>query len=104
MHLDTDLVSFIRRNLNILKHDPNWWIMSFLWFIIQLLHSPQDFSTAMERLCEQVKQIGSEGGEHLCFFGSGREQEDQYMYMVVSKFLQQSIPYVSMTRGGFLGT
>ena len=69
----------------------------------QLLHSPKDFSTAMERLCERIKQNGSENGEHLCFLGSGREQEDQYMHMVVAKFLQQSVPYISVARGGFLG-
>ena len=57
----------------------------------------------MDRLCERVKQSGVEGGEHLCFLGSGREQEDQYLHMVVAKFLQRSMPYVSVARGGFLG-
>ena len=75
----------------------------FFLFFSQLLHSPKDFSTAMERLCERIKQNGGENGEHLCFLGSGREQEDQYMHMVVAKFLQQSVPYISVARGGFLG-
>ena len=61
------------------------------------------FSTAADRLCAKVRRAGVEGGEHLCFLGSGREQEDQYANMVIAKFLQKSIPYVSLARGGFLG-
>ena len=62
----------------------------------------------MERLCDRVRQQsvggGGEGGDHhLCFLGSGRESEDQYMHMVVAKFLQKSISYISFARGGFLG-
>ena len=75
----------------------------FVWF--QLLHSPNDFAVAADRLCSRLKQKreGLEGAEHICFLGSGREQEDQYVTMVVAKFLQKSIPYVSLARGGFLG-
>ncbi len=60
---------------------------------------------AAERLCSRLKQKreGLEGGEHICFLGSGREQEDQYVTMVVAKFLQKSTPYISLARGGFLG-
>ncbi|XP_064395152.1 TBC1 domain family member 23-like [Halichondria panicea] len=67
-----------------------------------LLHSPNDFSVAADRLCARVKKAGPDKGEHLCFLGSGREQEDQYVNMVVAKFLQKAIPYVSLARGGFL--
>ncbi len=56
-----------------------------------------------DRLWGRVKKVGLESGEHLCFLGSGREQEDQYVNMVVAKFLQKSVPYVSLARGGFLG-
>ena len=70
---------------------------------LQLLHSPSDFAVAADRLCARVKRVGIDGGEHLCFLGSGREQEDQYVNMVVAKFLQKSIAYVSLARGGFLG-
>ncbi len=58
---------------------------------------------AADRLCVRVKKAGPEKGEHLCFLGSGREQEDQFVNMVVAKFLQKAIPYVSSARGGFLG-
>jgi len=50
-----------------------------------------------------VKLQGPDKGDHLCFLGSGREQEDQYVNMVVAKFLQKAIPYVCIARGGFLG-
>lgn len=41
------------------------------------------------------------GGEHLCFMGSGRDDEDQYTHMVVASFLQKSIQYVSLLSGGY---
>ena len=43
------------------------------------------------------------GGEHLCFMGSGREEEDQYVHMVVAHFLQKNHQYISVTRGGYAG-
>ena len=70
---------------------------------MQLLYSPTDFAVAVDRLCERVGKVGSDTGEHLCFLGSGREQEDQYVNMVVAKFLQKHVRYVSLARGGFLG-
>ena len=36
-----------------------------------------------------------------CFLGSGNEEEDQYMHMVVANLLQKHQAYVSMARGGF---
>lgn len=44
------------------------------------------------------------GGEHLCFVGSGRDEEDQYVNMVVANFLQKHQQYVSVARGGYAGT
>jgi len=40
-------------------------------------------------------------GEHLCFMGSGREEEDQYLNMVVSSFLQKNTSKVSLVSGGY---
>eukprot|EP00731_Ephydatia_muelleri_P024010 Em0016g281a len=68
----------------------------------ELLYSPSDFEVALQRLCGRVKDVNVEGGEHMCFLGSGREQEDQNMNMVVAKFLHKSIPHISLARGGFL--
>lgn len=41
------------------------------------------------------------GGEHLCFMGSGREEEDQYVHMVIANFLQKHHQYVSFAKGGY---
>lgn len=41
------------------------------------------------------------GGEHLCFMGSGRDDEDQYTHMVVASFLQKNTQYVSLLSGGY---
>ena len=72
-------------------------------FFTQLLYSPSDFEVSLQRLCSRVKDLNGEGGEHMCFLGSGREQEDQNMNLVVAKFLHKSIPHISLARGGFLG-
>ncbi len=53
-------------------------------------------------MCPDSESMAS--GEHLCFIGSGREEEDQYMYMVVANFLQKNTQYVSVARGGYAGT
>ena len=46
--------------------------------------------------------IGSAaGGEHLCFMGSGHEEEDKYVRMVVAYFLRQNTKYVSIASGGY---
>lgn len=42
------------------------------------------------------------GGEHLCFLGSGRNEEDQYTNMVVASFLQKNTQYVSSLTGGYI--
>ena len=42
-------------------------------------------------------------GEHLCFMGSGREEEDQYVNMVVAHFLQRNSLYVSVAKDGYAG-
>ena len=41
------------------------------------------------------------GGEHLCFIGSGHEEEDKYVRMVVAYFLQRNTKYVSIASGGY---
>lgn len=40
-------------------------------------------------------------GQHLCFIGSGREEEDQYIHMVVASFLQRNTQYISLAKGGY---
>lgn len=57
-----------------------------------MLQAPSDFSTTVQALFSTQRQSvaagSAAGGEHLCFMGSGREEEDQYVNMVVANFLQ----------------
>ena len=39
----------------------------------------------------------------MCFVGSGRDEEDQYVNMVVANFLQKHQQYVSVAKGGYAG-
>jgi len=72
-----------------------------------MLQSPSEFATAVQALLATQEQAVSSnalaGGDHLCFIGSGREQEDQYMFMVIAHFLQRHSLYVSVCRGGYEG-
>uniref|UniRef100_T1IWL1 TBC1 domain family member 23 n=1 Tax=Strigamia maritima TaxID=126957 RepID=T1IWL1_STRMM len=71
-----------------------------------MLQEPQAFATATEELLRTQQESLAAGsvaaGEHLCFLGSGREDEDQFVYMVVASFLQKHTQHVSWARGGYL--
>lgn len=71
---------------------------------LMLLH-PASFQTAVQGLFMAQRQaVASETpgcGQHLCFIGSGREQEDQYVHMVVASFLQRNTQYISLAKGGY---
>ncbi|XP_078513868.1 TBC1 domain family member 23 isoform X1 [Lissotriton helveticus] len=71
-----------------------------------MLQNPGEFALSVKSLLEAQKQSiesGSvAGGEHLCFMGSGREEEDMYMNMVLAHFLQKSKEYISIAKGGFM--
>lgn len=57
---------------------------------------------ALKYICILI--LGSTAaGEHLCFMGSGREEEDKYVRMVVAYFLQRNTKYVSIALGGYRG-
>lgn len=70
-----------------------------------MLQAPTDFSTTVQALFSTQKQSvaagSAAGGEHLCFMGSGREEEDQYVNMVVANFLQVN-PSMDYVLGAFL--
>lgn len=72
-----------------------------------MLQEPGEFASAVNALFAAQKQaIAADsvaGGEHLCFMGSGREEEDQYVHMVVANFLQRKTQYISLARGGYAG-
>ncbi|KAJ8922747.1 hypothetical protein NQ315_007782 [Exocentrus adspersus] len=71
-----------------------------------MLQEPSAFATAVQGLLTAQKQAlahnSSAGGEHLCFLGSGRNEEDQYTHMVVASFLQKHTQYVSLLTGGYI--
>lgn len=62
--------------------------------LTQMLQNPSEFALSVKSLLEAQKQSLESGsiasGEHLCFMGSGREEEDMYMNMVLAHFLQVS--------------
>ena len=70
-----------------------------------MLDDPLEFNQSVEALLAAQKQAinsGSvAGGQHLCFMGSGSEDEDKYVNMVVSNFLQRKINFVSLALGGY---
>lgn len=72
-----------------------------------MLQHPASFQTAVQGLFMAQRQaVASETpgcGQHLCFIGSGREQEDQYVHMVVASFLQRNTQYISLAKGGYHG-
>ncbi|KAI7687111.1 hypothetical protein SSS_05213 [Sarcoptes scabiei] len=72
-----------------------------------MLHDPSAFTTAVQALLAAQKQAIEAGsiaaGEHLCFMGSGNDsdQEQCYVNMVVSSFLQKHHKFVSLLFGGY---
>ncbi|CAF1021102.1 unnamed protein product [Brachionus calyciflorus] len=70
-----------------------------------MLENPSEFNQSVEGLLAAQKQAidaGSvAGGQHLCFMGSGNDEEDKYVNMVVSNFLQRKINFVSLALGGY---
>lgn len=41
--------------------------------------------------------------DHVCFLGSGLEDDDSFMMMVISRFLQQNKKHISYVDGGYKG-
>ncbi|XP_022658895.1 TBC1 domain family member 23-like isoform X3 [Varroa jacobsoni] len=68
-----------------------------------MLSEPTAYSIAVQALFTAQKHMVEAGkaGEHICFMGSGREEEDQYVNMVVASFLQKQVTYISQVRGGY---
>uniref|UniRef100_A0A8C0V5S5 TBC1 domain family member 23 n=1 Tax=Cyanistes caeruleus TaxID=156563 RepID=A0A8C0V5S5_CYACU len=71
-----------------------------------MLQNPSEFAQSVKSLLEAQKQSiesGSiAGGEHLCFMGSGREEEDMYMNMVLAHFLQTKSSVILVVFNGLL--
>ncbi|XP_063619964.1 TBC1 domain family member 23 [Cydia splendana] len=71
-----------------------------------MLQEPNAFNTAVQGLLNAQTQALAAGslaaGEHLCFVGSGRTEEDSYAHMVIASFLKRNTKYISMLDGGFV--
>ncbi|KAL4703812.1 hypothetical protein ACJJTC_011612 [Scirpophaga incertulas] len=71
-----------------------------------MLQEPNAFNTAVQGLLNAQRQALAAGslaaGDHLCFVGSGRSEEDSYAHMVVASFLKRNTKHVSMLEGGFV--
>jgi len=68
-----------------------------------MLTEPASFQTAVQGLLRAQRSAieARTCGEHLCFMGSGRIEEDQYAHMVVASFLQKGTQFVSLLSGGY---
>ncbi len=96
-HLDANLVLKIKTRFFYVNKISNF----------QLLEDLKEFAGTVDALLAAQKhaiEAGSTaGGEHLCFLGSGHEEEDKYVRMVVAYFLRQNTKYVSIASGGYKG-
>lgn len=69
-----------------------------------MLADPASFSSsvAMVLLTQRKSFVEEElTSTHLCFMGSGREEEDQLLNMVAAHFLHRKTQFVSTARGGY---
>lgn len=39
--------------------------------------------------------------DHICFIGSGLEEDDLFMMMIISRFLHNTVEHVSYMDGGY---
>ena len=103
-HLDADLVKLFYCSIQI---EPFFYNFCFVLYL-KMLQEKNAFALASQGLLTAQKQAleanSIAGGEHLCFVGSGREKEDQYVHMVVANFLHKHCAFVSMLVGGYEGT
>ncbi len=68
-----------------------------------MVNSPDDYTAALGTLIEYKQR--SWPNAHFCFMGcGGDETADQYVYMVISAWLQKHMAYVSLARGGYSGS
>ncbi|KAI1278463.1 TBC1 domain family member 23 [Halotydeus destructor] len=70
-----------------------------------MLNDRNAFEMAVEGLLavqqQAIEANSVAGGHHICFMGSGRNEEDQFTYMVISWFLQKNYKFISLAEGGY---
>ena len=64
-----------------------------------LVDEPEKFQNAMNSLLQFREENCPT--DHICFFGSGLEEDDSYMMMVISRFLHKNISHISYVDGGY---
>ncbi|RCN38758.1 hypothetical protein ANCCAN_15318 [Ancylostoma caninum] len=76
-------------------------IVSSLFVIIafQLVDAPSQFEMALS--CLESYKNEQRFDEHICFFGYGDENLDQFMNMVIARFLRDGKNHVTFAQGGY---
>lgn len=64
-----------------------------------IVDDPEKYNIAMNSLMKFKE--GNCPKDHICFIGSGREEDDQYLMMVISRFLHQNYNNISYVDGGY---
>lgn len=66
-----------------------------------LVDAPSQFEMALA--CLESYKHEQKFEEHTCFFGYGNEDEDQFMNMVIARFLRDGKSHVTFAQGGYHG-
>lgn len=70
-------------------------------FQAKIVEDPEKFNIAMSSLMKFKEDNYPK--DHICFLGSGREEEDQFTNLAIAKFLQQNFEHTSYAGGGYRG-
>lgn len=66
-----------------------------------MVNSPAEFHLAVQSL--GAFKAKTHPDDHICFIGSGNDDDDQYIHMVIASFLQKCQQHVSIAVGGYAG-
>ncbi|VDO31741.1 unnamed protein product [Haemonchus placei] len=66
-----------------------------------LVDAPSQFEMALS--CLESYKHEQKFDEHICFFGYGDEDQDQFMNMVIARFLRDGKSHVTFAQGGYRG-
>ncbi|EYB92723.1 hypothetical protein Y032_0190g1230 [Ancylostoma ceylanicum] len=71
----------------------------FVNITLQLVDAPSQFEMALS--CLESYKNEQRFDEHICFFGYGDENLDQFMNMVIARFLRDGKNHVTFAQGGY---
>lgn len=66
-----------------------------------LVDAPDQFQIALS--CLESYKYEQKFEEHICFFGYGYEEKDQFMNMVIARFLRDGRNNITFAQGGYRG-